>query len=54
MFKTTISILCALLALVFLGGCANREDTDSNSVIRKQENDHQIHGEAGAYYGRSG
>ena len=54
MAKRTMSILCMLFALAFLGGCATRDGADSNSIIRKQDRDTQIHGEVGASYGRSG
>ena len=47
-------VLLILMAIAFFAGCASREEVGSDGVIRKQEGDHEIHGEAGAYYGRSG
>jgi hypothetical protein len=47
-----ILIACSLL----LSGCADTKQTsdgDSNSVLRKQESDHEVHGEVGAMYGHT-
>ena len=39
-----------------LSGCADTKQAaqaDSNSVLRQQENDHEVHGEVGAMYGHT-
>ena len=39
-----------------LSGCADTKqasDSDSSSVLSKQENDHEVHGEVGAMYGHT-
>ena len=39
-----------------LSGCADTKQaaqTDSNSVLRQQESDHEVHGEVGVMYGHS-
>jgi uncharacterized lipoprotein YajG len=48
----TAILLVILMTVTFFAGCATKSDTDSNSMIQKQESDHQIHGEAGVMYGR--
>jgi hypothetical protein len=52
MLRASALLLVILMAITFFAGCATRDDVDSNSMIRKQDNDHQIHGEAGVMYGR--
>ncbi len=39
-----------------LSGCADTKQAaqaDSNSVLRQQENDHEVHGEVGVMYGHT-
>ena len=39
-----------------LSGCANTkppEQTDSDSILRKSESDHEVHGEVGVMYGQT-
>jgi hypothetical protein len=39
-----------------LSGCAETKQagqSDSNSVLRQQETDHQVHGEVGVMYGHT-
>ena len=52
--RASALLLVILMAITFFAGCATREDADSSSVIRKQENNREFHGEAGASWGRSG
>lgn len=49
----------AILATVFMivtffAGCVTEQLDSEGHVIRKRQADHEFHGEAGAYYGRSG
>lgn len=46
-------VVAILMAITFFAGCVT-EEVDSEGVIRKRETNREIHGEAGAYYGRSG
>jgi outer membrane lipoprotein-sorting protein len=52
MTKRTMSILCIIFALVFVGGCATGNDADANSIMRKRDNDTEVRGEVGLSYGR--
>lgn len=52
--RASALLLTILMAIAFFAGCASREEIGSDGVIRKQEGDHEIHGEVGAIYGRSG
>jgi len=39
-----------------LSGCADTKQSaqaDSNSILRKSESDHEVHGEVGVMYGHS-
>jgi hypothetical protein len=46
--------LALLMVLVFFAGCATRSDeAGSSGVMREPEQGREIHGEAGASYGRS-
>ena len=55
--KMVIRLLGALIASwSLLSGCADTKqasDGDSNSILRKQDNDHEVHGEVGAMYGHT-
>jgi hypothetical protein len=47
-------ILIAFWSL--LSGCADTQQaaqSDSNSVLRQQESDHEVHGEVGVMYGHT-
>jgi hypothetical protein len=52
-----IRLLVALIASwSLLSGCADTKQpvqADSNSVLRQQESDHEVHGEVGVMYGHS-
>ena len=55
--KMVIRLLVALIASwSLLSGCADTKQAvqaDSNSVLRQQESDHEVHGEVGVMYGHS-
>jgi hypothetical protein len=52
-----VRLLVALIASwSLLSGCADTKQAgqaDSNSVLRQQESDHEVHGEVGVMYGHS-
>jgi hypothetical protein len=52
-----VRLLVAFIASwALLSGCADTKQaaqTDSNSVLRQQESDHEVHGEVGVMYGHS-
>jgi len=56
-----VTVSARLLAILiayslFFWGCADTRqvsDSDSNSVLSKQEGDHEVHGEMGAMYGHT-
>ena len=52
LLRASALLLTILMLIAFFSACANREEADSNSVIRKSEGDHEIRGEVGATYGR--
>ena len=55
--KMVVRLLMALIASwSLLSGCADTKQAvqaDSNSVLRQQESDHEVHGEVGVMYGHS-
>jgi hypothetical protein len=54
MFARLFVILIASWSL--LSSCANTEQTtqsDTDSILRKPESDHEVHGEVGVMYGHS-
>lgn len=55
--KMVVRLLVALIASwSLLSGCADTKQAvqaDSNSVLRQQESDHEVHGEVGVMYGHS-
>jgi uncharacterized lipoprotein YajG len=55
--KMVIRLLVALIASwSLLSGCADTKQaaqSDSNSVLRQQESDHEVHGEVGVMYGHT-
>jgi len=54
MVMRVLVVLIAFWSL--LSGCADTtqaSDGDSNSILRKQDNDHEVHGEVGAMYGHT-
>ena len=55
--KMVVRLLVALIASwSLLSGCADTKQAvqaDSNSVLRQQESDHEVHGEVGVLYGHS-
>ena len=52
-----IRLLETLIASwLLLSGCADTKQAtqaDSNSVLREQESDHEVHGEVGVLYGHT-
>jgi hypothetical protein len=52
-----VRLLVAFIASwSLLSGCADTKQAvqaDSNSVLRQQESDHEVHGEVGVLYGHS-
>jgi hypothetical protein len=54
MFARLLALLIASWSL--LSSCAETKQdlqTDSNSVLRKADSDHEVHGEVGVMYGHS-
>ena len=50
------SVLVVLVMVVTFFTCCettNNEQADSNSIIRKTDSGHEVHGEVGAMYGAS-
>jgi|GEM_PF-1731818 hypothetical protein len=48
-------ILVIFMTITFFAGCetANKQEADSNSMIRKAPSGQEVHGEVGAMYGAS-
>ena len=53
MFAWPFVILIAAWSL--LSGCADTKQSraDSDSILKKQESDHEVHGEVGVMYGHT-
>jgi type IV pilus biogenesis protein CpaD/CtpE len=56
MRKMPVRMLVILIAAwSLLSGCADTKQAsgDSDSILRKSDSDHEVHGEVGAMYGHS-
>ena len=48
-------LLTILMTIAFFAGCeSSKPQANENSIIKEPDKGHEIHGEVGAAYGRSG
>jgi hypothetical protein len=49
-------LLTILMAITFFAGCESSKpkQANENSIIKEPDKGHEVHGEVGAVYGRSG
>jgi hypothetical protein len=54
--RASALLLTILMAIAFFAGCESSEpkQANENSIIKEPDKGHEVHGEVGAVYGRSG